>query len=243
MTCKLSVNLNKIALIRNARGRDYPSVEQFARKALDAGAHGITIHPRPDQRHARYADITSLLQVTRAYPDAELNIEGYPDETFLREVIAAAPAQCTLVPDAPGQITSDHGWNISANKAQLVSVVERLHAAGIRVSIFMDPDPEQIALAPQTGADRIELYTEAYAAAPGEATLEPYRAAARLAASLGLGVNAGHDLNLDNLHRFVAAVPEVVEVSIGHALTVEALELGFDATVSRYVEILRQGAA
>jgi pyridoxine 5-phosphate synthase len=243
MTCKLSVNLNKIALIRNARGRDYPSVEYFARKALDAGAHGITIHPRPDQRHARYADIHALLQVTRAYPGAELNIEGYPDDTFLREVIAAAPAQCTLVPDAPGQITSDHGWNLREHKALLVDVVTRLHAAGIRVSIFMDPDPEQIALAPETGADRIELYTEAYANDPGARSLEPYRVAARLAASLGLGVNAGHDLNLDNLKLFADGVPEVAEVSIGHALTVEALELGFDATVSRYVAILRQSAA
>lgn len=243
MTCKLSVNLNKIALIRNARGRDYPSVEHFARKALDAGAHGITIHPRPDQRHARYADIPALLQVVRAYPDAELNIEGYPDETFLREVIAAAPAQCTLVPDAPGQITSDHGWDVRTHRAMLSDVVARLHAAGIRASVFMDPDPEQIARVPDTGADRIELYTEAYAQDPCERTLEPYRAAARLAASLGLGVNAGHDLNLDNLGLFARNVPEVVEVSIGHALTVEALELGFDATVSRYVEILRQSAA
>lgn len=240
MTCKLSVNLNKIALIRNARGHDYPSVEHFARKALDAGAHGITIHPRPDERHARYDDIARLAQVVAAYPDAELNIEGYPGERFLDEVIAVAPAQCTLVPDAPDQLTSDHGWNIAANRESLTGVVARLHAAGVRVSLFMDPDPEQIALAPQTGTDRIELYTEAYAAAPDAASLEPYRAAAQLAASLGLGVNAGHDLNLDNLKTFVAGVPQVLEVSIGHALTVEALELGFDATVSRYVEILRQ---
>ncbi|MBV8049423.1 MAG: pyridoxine 5'-phosphate synthase [Paludibacterium sp.] len=238
MSCKLSVNLNKIALIRNARGRDYPSVEAFASKALTAGAHGVTIHPRPDQRHARYSDIAALRDVTRRYPGTELNVEGYPDDTFLAQVIAARPDQCTLVPDAPGQLTSDHGWDLTRHLDTVRDVVARLSAAGIRTSIFMDPDPAQIALAPATGADRIELYTEAYAHAPDALSLAPYAAAARQAGELGLGVNAGHDLNLDNLGAFVAAVPQVAEVSIGHALTVEALEFGFDETIRRYVAIL-----
>ncbi|BEV71126.1 MULTISPECIES: pyridoxine 5'-phosphate synthase [unclassified Paludibacterium] len=239
MTCKLSVNLNKIALIRNARGRDFPSVEHFARLALQCGAHGVTIHPRPDQRHARYADIALLQQVTRAFPGTELNVEGYPDETFLEQVIAVRPDQCTLVPDAPGQLTSDHGWDLTRHLDFVRDVVSRLRAAGIRSSIFMDPDAAQIALAPATGADRIELYTEGYAHAPGSESLAPYAASARQAAALGLGVNAGHDLNLDNLAAFVAAVPEVAEVSIGHALTVEALQFGFAETVRRYVDILK----
>jgi pyridoxine 5-phosphate synthase len=238
MTCKLSVNLNKIALIRNARGRDYPSLDYFAKKALAAGAHGVTIHPRPDQRHARYSDIAALRQLVRAYPGAELNVEGFPDEMFMSQVLAARPDQCTLVPDEPGQLTSDHGWDLSRHLDQVRTVVARLRAAGIRASIFMDPDPAQIALAPATGADRIELYTEAYAHAPSAASLAPYAEAARQAAQLGLGVNAGHDLNLDNLAAFIAAVPEVVEVSIGHALTVEALEFGFETTVRRYAAIL-----
>ncbi|TDR73925.1 pyridoxine 5'-phosphate synthase [Paludibacterium purpuratum] len=238
MTCKLSVNLNKIALIRNARGRDYPSVESFARKALAAGAHGVTIHPRPDQRHARYDDIAALREVTRAFPGTELNVEGYPDETFLSQVLAAKPDQCTLVPDEPGQLTSDHGWDLTRHLEQVRTVVARLRSAGIRTSIFMDPDLAQIALAPATGADRIELYTEAYAHSPSADTLAPYAVAARKAVELGLAVNAGHDLNLDNLAEFVAGVPQVVEVSIGHALTVEALEFGFDATIRRYVAIL-----
>lgn len=242
MPCKLSVNLNKIALIRNARGRDYPSIEHFARQALESGAYGVTIHPRPDQRHARYADIASLAAVVRDFPGTELNIEGYPDETFLQQVIAIAPAQCTLVPDEPGQLTSDHGWDIAKHGAFLSKVVARLKQAGIRSSIFMDPDMDQIRLAPGTGAERIELYTEAYAEQPTAHSIEPYSQAARLATKLGLGVNAGHDLNLDNLEAFLSAIPEIAEVSIGHALTVEALEFGFTPTVKRYVEILRRAA-
>lgn len=240
MTCKLSVNLNKIALLRNARGRDYPSIEVFARKALAAGAHGLTIHPRPDQRHARYDDMAVLRQVTRNFPGTELNVEGYPDETFLSQVLAARPDQCTLVPDEPGQLTSDHGWDLSRHLEQVRAAVARLSAVGIRSSIFMDPDPAQIALLPATGAHRIELYTESYAHAPSAATLAPYAVAARQAVELGLAVNAGHDLSLDNLAAFVLGVPQVVEVSIGHALTVEALERGFDATIRRYVAILGQ---
>jgi pyridoxine 5-phosphate synthase len=243
MSCQLSVNLNKIALIRNARGRDYPSLEYFARKALEAGAHGVTIHPRPDQRHARYSDIAALARVVADFPGTELNVEGYPDEQFLREVIAVAPAQCTLVPDAPGQLTSDHGWNLSQHQQTLCDIVQRLQRAGIRTSIFMDPDPEQIRLAPATGTDRIELYTEAYAAHACAESIAPYREAARLAVDLGLEVNAGHDLTLDNLSAFIRDIPEIAEVSIGHALTVESLEIGFTPTVMRYVEILQQAAA
>jgi len=242
MPCKLSVNLNKIALIRNARGRDYPSVAYFARLALRAGAHGVTIHPRPDQRHARYADIAALQAVLGEFPGSELNVEGYPDPVFLREVRAIAPAQCTLVPDAPGQLTSDHGWDVAQQGAFLSDVVHELQQSGIRVSLFMDPDEQQIALAPQTGCERIELYTEAYAQRSNAQALLAYQQAARQACALGLAVNAGHDLNLDNLGMFLSGIPEVAEVSIGHALTVEALEYGFAATIARYVDILRQSA-
>lgn len=238
MSCKLSVNLNKIALLRNARGHNFPSVEAFAHRALQAGAHGLTIHPRPDQRHARYTDIVNLQAVARDYPGTEVNIEGYPDTVFLQQVLAAAPDQCTLVPDAPGQLTSDHGWNIKQHHAMLSPIVACLKAAGIRVSLFVDPDPAQIALAPLTGTDRIELYTQAYAASPNAVTMQPYQAAAKQAAGLGLGVNAGHDLGLQNLPRFVGSIPQLQEVSIGHALTVEALEMGFSETVRQYVQLL-----
>lgn len=242
MACKLSVNLNKIALIRNARGHNYPSIEHFAHTALAAGAHGVTIHPRPDQRHARYADIAALAEVVRNFQHAELNVEGYPNEAFLREVLAVVPAQCTLVPDAPDQLTSDHGWNLSKDGDFLAKVITQLKQAGIRSSIFMDPDLAQIELAPKTGAQRIELYTEAYAAHPGRKTIEPYLLAAQRAVTLGMGVNAGHDLNLANLLPFLSAIPEIEEVSIGHALTVEALELGFVHTIERYVDILHQAS-
>ncbi|TJZ75538.1 pyridoxine 5'-phosphate synthase [Chitiniphilus eburneus] len=242
MPTQLSVNLNKIALIRNSRGRDYPSVTHFAELALGHGAHGVTIHPRPDQRHARYADVDALKAVVAAHPGRELNIEGYPDARFLDVVLAACPTQCTLVPDEPGQLTSDHGWDILRHGERLAQIVAQLKGAGIRVSLFVDPDPVQIAATPATGADRVELYTESYAHAYAEGRWleewERFAVAARVARELGLGLNAGHDLNLDNLGNFLR-IPGIDEVSIGHALTVEALEQGFAATIQRYVAIMQ----
>ncbi|MBB5192371.1 pyridoxine 5-phosphate synthase [Silvimonas terrae] len=241
MPTLLSVNLNKIALIRNSRGRDYPSVEHFARIALENGASGVTIHPRPDQRHARNADAMALAALVKDFAGAELNIEGYPSREFLDVVLQARPAQCTLVPDEPGQITSDHGWDIRSHLTFLQEVVAELHAAGVRVSLFVDPDPAQVALAPQTGADRVELYTEDYALKHGEGShasvIDSYVQAGAAASQAGLGLNAGHDLNLDNLADFLSAVRGVNEVSIGHALTVEALEQGYANVVRQYVAI------
>ncbi|UXY14732.1 pyridoxine 5'-phosphate synthase [Chitiniphilus purpureus] len=242
MPTQLSVNLNKVALIRNARGRDYPSVVHFAELALSSGAHGVTIHPRPDQRHARYADVAALKAVVAAHPGKELNIEGYPDARFLEVVLAARPTQCTLVPDEPGQLTSDHGWDILRHGGRLREVVALLQEAGIRVSLFVDPDPAQIAAAPATGTNRVELYTEsyahAYAAGDWLAEWQRFALAARSARELGLGLNAGHDLNLDNLANFLR-IPGIAEVSIGHALTVEALEQGFAATIRRYIALMQ----
>ncbi|HSC81077.1 MAG TPA: pyridoxine 5'-phosphate synthase [Chitinolyticbacter sp.] len=242
MPTQLSVNLNKIALIRNSRGRDYPSIIHFAELALGAGAHGVTIHPRPDQRHARYSDVAALKAVVERFAGTELNIEGYPDRQFLDVVLATRPHQCTLVPDEPGQLTSDHGWNIVRDAARLAPIVAELKAAGIRVSLFVDADLTQIEAAPATGTDRVELYTEAYAHgyAQGDWMSEWHKhaAAAARARELGLGLNAGHDLNLDNLANFLR-IPGIAEVSIGHALTVEALQYGFAEVVRRYVAILR----
>ncbi|MFW6336619.1 MAG: pyridoxine 5'-phosphate synthase, partial [Phycisphaeraceae bacterium] len=217
--------------------------------ALDAGAHGITVHPRPDQRHVRPHDVTELAALLDepAYRknDYEFNIEGNPFEGHYVQLVAAArPTQCTLVPDDPDQSTSDHGWNVAENLTRLKAVVGDLKAAGCRVSLFMDADPRQIELVPETGADRVELYTEPYAkafTAGGEAlqkSLADFQAAAEQAHAMGLGVNAGHDLNLENLPRFAAEVPYVEEVSIGHALTAEALERGMKATVEAYLAIL-----
>jgi pyridoxine 5-phosphate synthase len=239
---KLSINLNKIALLRNSRGRDYPNVKEFAQKALGFGVDGITIHPRPDQRHARYTDVFELKTLLQKYPSTELNIEGYPTEKFLDVVIQAKPAQCTLVPDAPEQITSDHGWNIKESKGQLIPTIQRLRKAGIRVSLFIDPDPVQIALVKTTGVDRIELYTEEYAMEheKGEKTgevLEKYKVAATVAHNDGLGINAGHDLNLQNLRQFLN-IGLIDEVSIGHAIMVESLEMGFERVIRKYLQII-----
>ncbi|UJF25007.1 pyridoxine 5'-phosphate synthase [Suttonella sp. R2A3] len=240
----LSVNLNKIALLRNARGRDYPNVADFAHLALQHGAAGVTIHPRPDQRHATYADIETLAVVVADYDGAELNIEGYPNADFLDAVCAVRPAQVTLVPDAPGQLTSDHGWAVREHRGQLTEVVARLHEAGIRVSLFMDCQREEIAAAQALGVARIELHTEPYARAfeqGGEryvASLATFTEHTAYARSIGLGVNAGHDLDLANVAGFVRAC-QPDEVSIGHALTVEALTRGFAATVAQYHFLLQ----
>jgi pyridoxine 5-phosphate synthase len=238
----LSVNLNKVALVRNARGSDSPSVLRAARTCVDAGAGGITVHPRPDQRHARTSDVRDLAALVERDLGLELNVEGNPFPDFLDLVLDTAPTQCTLVPDLPGARTSDHGWDLEAQGRALGPIVERLHDAGIRVSLFLDPEPDQVKRAKELDADRIELYTESYARAFGgersDMELSRFVDAARTANDIGLGVNAGHDLNLENLGGFCRAVPGVLEVSIGHALIAHALEVGLHQAVRDYVATL-----
>ncbi len=243
MNTALSVNLNKIALLRNQRDLTYPSVTGFARMILTAGAAGITVHPRPDERHIRRGDVRELAEMLAEgdFPEAEFNIEGYPSEDFLRLVETVRPDQVTLVPDAPDQRTSDHGWDFQQHGNFLPPVIARIQAAGPRVSLFVDGQAQAAIAAAATGAQRIELYTEPYAAAFATGHCDPllaeFAAAARAAADLGLGVNAGHDLSLDNLSTFLGAVPGVLEVSIGHAITAEALEMGMTAAVKAYLHI------
>ena len=238
----LSVNLNKVALIRNTRNIGIPSITKMAKICIDAGAKGITVHPRPDQRHIRPGDVYDLVDVVTA---VEFNIEGNPLESSFMEIVRRVkPTQCTLVPDTPDTFTSDSGWDLTKDKERLIPIIEELHSLGSRVSLFMDPDLEQISLVPDTGAARIELYTEPYATAYREdrdleSTWQQYADAARKAQDLGLGVNAGHDLNLDNLAKF-CTIPGILEVSIGHALTAEALEMGLANTVKAYLEILER---
>ncbi len=242
---KLSVNLNKIALLRNSRGRDFPSVVDFGEHAITAGADGLTIHPRPDQRHARYEDIASLKTLCDAHA-VELNIEGYPTPEFLAACIQHRVHQVTLVPDAPEQITSDHGWTVSAHQDMLMPILAQLRAVGIRSSLFMDVDADEIRLAKHVGADRIELHTESYARHFEKGNfsdnLAQFARAYQVAVEAGLGVNAGHDLNLANLPDFLRRVP-VNEVSIGHALTVEALQHGWTTTIQRYHAICHAAKA
>ncbi len=244
MAAKLSVNLNKVALLRNQRDVGYPDVVGMAELVIGAGADGITVHPRPDERHIRRSDTTALAEMIRARHAGriEYNIEGYPSDELNALVMAARPDQVTLVPDAPYQRTSDHGWDFAADGAMLAPIVARFREAGIRVSLFVDPNPAAMAAAHETDADRVELYTEPYAAAHARgdfaATLDEYADAARAAADHGLGVNAGHDLNLDNLPAFAAAVPQLAEVSIGHAITADALRIGFPAAVAAYLAAL-----
>ncbi|MCX7814027.1 MAG: pyridoxine 5'-phosphate synthase [Tepidimonas ignava] len=241
----LSVNVNKVALLRNSRHIGIPSVTRAATLCLQAGAHGITVHPRPDERHIRWHDVFDIAAVVQAWPGREYNIEGNPFHNLLdvaREVVARGLPlhQLTFVPDDVGQFTSDHGWRFPDDAERLRPVVAQARALGARVSLFMDPDPQAMAAAAAVGADRIELYTEPYAAAwadpAARARLLPrYRAAAQAAQAAGLQVNAGHDLNRDNLTDFLRAVPGVAEVSIGHALIADALELGYAATVQAYL--------
>ncbi|WP_028669672.1 pyridoxine 5'-phosphate synthase [Saccharospirillum impatiens] len=243
---QLSVNLNKIALLRNSRGRDFPNVVDFAEKFIALGVQGITIHPRPDARHATAQDAYDLKAALRSHPGVELNIEGYPTEDFLALVETVKPDQCTLVPDEPGQLTSDHGWDFSQHAAFLDTVLARIHAAGVRSSVFLDPDTDQVQRAANSSAQRIELYTEGYASAyetaSAKAVLANYREAADLARSLGLGVNAGHDLDLTNLPDFLT-IPGILEVSIGHVLTVECIERGMDSVIKAYLSICSQNPA
>lgn len=245
---RLSVNLNKVALLRNARSLGIPDVIRAARIVLEAGAHGITVHPRPDARHIRSTDVHGLSLLLKSWPMAEFNIEGNPFEPPLLELARAVrPQQCTLVPDDPGAITSDHGWNLARDSGKLKPVVAELKKLGIRISLFMDPLPEMMDAAAASGVDRVELYTEPYARAfgtPDEArTVDRYAAAAHSAQAAGLEVNAGHDLNRGNLPRFLEDVPGVVEVSIGHALIADALELGLAATVKNYLRVTERGGA
>lgn len=235
----LSANLNAIAQLRNRRAVPWPSVLGMARIALDAGADGITVHPRPDERHIRRTDVFELASLlSRDYPGREFNIEGYPTDDFLTLCERAAPQQVTLVPDDPMQATSDHGWAIDANQAVLVPAIERLHRAGMRVSLFINADPAAPAAAARVGADRVELYTGPYGGAlkPELAAvhLDELKATADAARAAGLAVNAGHDLTLVNLPPLKAAIPDLAEVSIGHALTADALIHGMAETVRKY---------
>ncbi len=244
MPAKLSVNLNAIALLRNRRDLPWPSVTGLGRIALQAGAHGLTVHPRPDQRHTRFSDLPELRAlIDDEFPEAEFNIEGYPTGDFLALVEAAEPEQVTLVPDDPEQPTSDHGWDFVANRDMLKAIVTRLKRTGARVSLFSDPDAsgEQIAAAKATGADRIELYTGPYGACHDDAVkaraaLEKLGLTADAAHVAGLQVNAGHDLTVANLPALARRIPLLAEVSIGHGLAADALEYGMAETVRRFLK-------
>lgn len=247
----LSVNVNLVAQIRNRRPLDFPSVTRLATLALEAGAQGITIHPRPDQRHIRTHDVFDLSELMKQWPQAEFNIEGNPLHNLmdlLRELASRGrpPQQCTFVPDDESQPTSDHGWQFPEDAARLRPLIAEAKALGIRVSLFMDPLPDAMRAAREVGADRVELYTESYARAHGTpeepAVLAGFAAAARAAQLVGLGINAGHDLNRANLADFLRGVPGVQEVSIGHALIADTLELGMTETVRAYQRCIHQAA-
>ena len=242
---RLSVNLNKVALLRNQRNIGIPSVIEAAKTVIKAGANGVTVHPRPDERHIKYSDVYELAEMLTV----EFNIEGNPFTGRYMEIVCEVrPGQATLVPDAPDANTSDHGWDIKANRERLIPVIKRLKDSNIRVSLFMDPDIRGIRMVKEIGADRVELYTEPYATAFRtnenlEARLKEYADAAKAAQDIGLGVNAGHDLNLKNLGKFCSNVRGVLEVSIGHALIAEALEMGLYNTVREYLKVLRKSTS
>ena len=241
---KLSVNLNKIALLRNSRGRDYPNVVEFAEKVIALGVQGITVHPRQDERHITKKDTYALAELLKDKPNVEFNIEGFPSEDFLSLVHETLPTQCTLVPDSPDQLTSDHGWDLRTEGSFLLDICSSLNENNIRSALFLDPDINQIKLVPATKAKRIELYTEEYAATyhsiknkeEHQRVFESYKKASKQAQLLGIGVNAGHDLDLTNLQDFLK-IEDILEVSIGHALTIESLELGMETVIARYLEI------
>ncbi|GKT01443.1 pyridoxine 5'-phosphate synthase [Acidovorax sp. SUPP3434] len=243
----LSVNVNKVALVRNTRHLGIPSVTRASLLCLQAGAQGITVHPRPDERHIRAGDVHDLAALMKDWPDREFNIEGNPSQNLMDFIREVRPQQATFVPDSEDQFTSDHGWSFPQDAERLAPLIAECRRLGVRVSLFMDPLPAQMAAARAVGADRVELYTEPYAAAWGTgrqvAELERYRAAAQAALDAGLGVNAGHDLNRDNLAAFVQGVPGLLEVSIGHALIADALELGYAATVQAYQRCIDEGMA
>ena len=246
----LSINLNKISLLRNSREGNYPNIVKHAKVCIEHGAEGITVHPRPDQRHIRPKDVRDLAELVRPQPNLEFNVEGNPFAPaladypgFLELVEETNPDQCTLVPDTDSQLTSDHGFDLHSSGEALYPIIQRLKNQGMRVSLFMDQDLEQIDLAAKVGADRIELYTGPYAASWGTDSLETifqqHLKAAQLATSLGMGVNAGHDLNLDNLAKF-SSIPNLLEVSIGHAFIVDSLSMGMASTVQAYKKLLSQ---
>jgi pyridoxine 5-phosphate synthase len=238
---RLSVNLNKVALLRNSRNVGIPSVKRAALRCIEAGAHGITVHPRPDQRHIRQADVYDLADLVRGYPGIEFNVEGNPFPEFLEMIRKVRPAQCTLVPDDPDAATSDHGWDLIEAAERLRPIIAQLRGLGVRVSLFMDADSTQWQQARALGADRVELYTQPYAESFArndfERVLARCAGAASAAQSAGLGVNAGHDLNLRNLGQF-CRIPGILEVSIGHALVADALEMGFHNAVKAYLHVL-----
>jgi pyridoxine 5-phosphate synthase len=248
---RLSVNVNKIATLRNTRTIGIPSLTRLSALVLDSGAHGITVHPRPDQRHIRQEDVEQIAAVVARYPNAEYNIEGNPFHGLIEHCQRVKPAQATLVPDAREAFTSNHGWNLvelgSVERQALARAIETLHACGCRVSLFIDPISEMMPIARELGADRVELYTEPYAAAAssgnGATSLESYAAAGKAARDQGMGVNAGHDLNLSNLRAFLRGGSGVDEVSIGHALIADALEFGLPETVRRYLAECGKSAA
>ena len=243
-TTALSVNLNKVALVRNTRHLGIPSVTRAATLCLQAGANGITVHPRPDERHIRAGDVRDLADLMKAWPEREFNIEGNPFQNLMGFVREFRPHQCTFVPDSEGQFTSDHGWNLAQDAGRLRPLIAEAHSLGVRVSLFMDAEEAAMMAAKAVGADRVELYTEPFAASWGTpasaAELMRFAQAAQAALDAGLGVNAGHDLSRDNLLAFLSAVPGVSEVSIGHALIADALELGYTATVQDYLCCIRQ---
>lgn len=235
---KLSVNINKVATIRNARGGNNPDVQKVAVDCEKFGAQGITVHPRPDERHIRYQDVRDI----RPLITTELNIEGNPIDKYIRLVLEVKPTQVTLVPDADNQITSNHGWDTVTNKEFLTDVIGQFREAGIRTSIFVDADPKMVEAAQQCGTDRVELYTEPYASgyeANREEAIKPFIEAAKAAKTAGLGLNAGHDLSLQNLEYFHKNIPWLDEVSIGHALICDALYLGLEETIKRYLACLK----
>ena len=248
----LSVNVNKVALLRNTRHIGIPDVVRAARLCLEAGANGITVHPRPDERHIRSTDVFEIAAMMKDWPDREFNIEGNPFQNlmgFVHDLSARGLPlhQCTFVPDSEDQFTSDHGWSFPQDAERLKPLIDQVHDRGVRVSLFMDPLPDAMAAAKAVGADRVEFYTESYASAWGsdqkEHALSRFTQSARAAAAISLGVNAGHDLNRDNLTEFLKAVPGVLEVSIGHALVADALELGYTATVKDYLRCIDEAFA
>ncbi len=240
---KLSVNLNKIALLRNSRGRDFPNVLDFAQKFIDLGIHGITVHPREDERHITMQDTIDLSKLLSTNENVEFNIEGYPSTKFLELIKKVKPTQCTLVPDSPEQLTSDHGWNLSKDGEFVKETCDYLSSFGIRTAIFLDPDIKQIKLSAKTKTNRIELYTETYASSFESKNhleiFEQFNMASIEAQKLGIGVNAGHDLDLFNLPQFLK-IQNILEVSIGHVLTVECIEQGMDKVIKKYLDICKR---
>ena len=238
----LSVNVNKVALLRNTRHLQIPSVVRASRICLEAGAHGITVHPRPDERHIRSTDVYEIAELLKNWPNAEFNIEGNPFHNLMELIRSVRPDQATFVPDSVSQSTSDHGWDLVADADKLRPVIQECRELGVRVSLFMDPLADQIPLAKELGADRVELYTESWARAfqntAHVSTLSKFVESAKVAIKTGLVVNAGHDLSLENLTPFLKAVPGVREVSIGHALISDALEMGYSNTVRAYLDCI-----